>query len=499
MFTSFRSRLALRFGITVMFMALAGAAIGYAALREILYDQLDKSLRRLAEIEAAATADSPDESVHFHEEAFASSVNGEAILMRYAEVWTLEGEPVVRTRNLEGRDIPLPDEVRGRVSSSGGAELFTFEWQGLNYRGLLYPLQLIGAQHEHHLLEVVAPLEQTEAVLDNFLRTFGMLVLLGTGVAWVLGWWLAGHAVRPVMEIIRQAESLDMSSPEHRMTARAETEELRRLVSVLNSMLGRIDTAFGNQRRFLADAGHEIKTPLTVLRGDVEVALRRERTSEEYKVVLEQTLQDLKDVSALADDLITLARSDSEGLQPRLTDVQLEPPLYRLANKYRTAAADAGVRLDVSVAQELVVRADPALLDRAVSNLIDNAIKYGADGGRVLLSATSEPDGQIRISVADNGPGIPEDEADHLFERFYRGQTGRRCARGSGLGLAIVKAILESHGGRVYVDSETQRGTTVNLLLPAGRTVSHGSRSQQRDPAKVDAATYDTGPGSLSA
>ncbi len=489
MFTSFRSRLALRFGITVMFMALAGAAIGYVALREILYDQLDRSLRRIAEIEAAATADSPDESVHFHEEAFASSVNGEVILTRYAEVWTLEGEPVVRSRNLEGRDIPLPDEVHGQVSSSGRPELFSFEWQGLNYRGLLYPLGLIGAQHEQHLLEVVAPLEQTEAVLDNFLRMFGMLVLLGTAVACVLGWWLAGHAVRPVMEIIRQAESLDMSSPEHRLTARAETEELKRLVSVLNSMLARIDTAFGNQRRFLADAGHEIKTPLTVLRGDVEVALRRERTSEEYKVVLEQTLDDLREVSALADDLITLARSDSEGLQPSLTDVQLEPTLYRLANKYTTAAADAGVRIDVSVGQGLVVRADPTLLDRAVSNLIDNAIKYGAVGGRVSLSASSRQDGQILISVADNGPGIPEDEADRLFERFYRGETGRRCARGSGLGLAIVKAIVESHGGRIYVDSETQHGTTMNLLLPVGRTASHGSGSGRGIPEEVDAAT----------
>ncbi len=489
MFTSFRSRLALRFGVTVMFMALAGAVIGYVALREILYDQLDRSLRRLAEIEAAATADSPDGSAHFHEEAFASSVNGEAILMRYAEVWTLEGEPVVRTRNLEGRDIPLPDEVRGRVTSSGRPELFSFEWQGLNYRGVLYPLRLIGAQHEHHLLEVVAPLEQTEAVLDNFLRTFGMLVLLGTAVACALGWWLAGHAVRPVMEIIRQAESLDMSSPEHRITARAETEELRRLVSVLNSMLGRIDTAFGNQRRFLADAGHEIKTPLTVLRGDVEVTLRRERTSEEYKAVLEQTLEDLREVSTLADDLITLARSDSEGLQPRLTDVQLERTLERLASKYTTAAADVGVRLDVSVGPGLAVRADPAFLDRALGNLIDNAIKYGADGGRVSLSAGSEHDGQIRISVADDGPGIPEDEADHLFERFYRGQTGRRCARGSGLGLAIVKAIVESHGGTIYVDSETQRGTTVNLLLPASQPTRHGSPSGRRIPAEVDAAT----------
>ncbi len=467
---SFRGRLALRFGATVLVVAFMGSAIGYLVLREILYAQLDTSLETLAEIEAAATADTRDESVHFHDEIFVTATDREASLTRYAQVWNVNGEPVLRTRNLEGRDLPLPDGTLDRVLATERPELFGFEWEGRRYRGLLYPLGLVGPQHEAHLLQVAAPTEHVETVLARFLRMLGALVLAGTLAASILGWWLAGHAVRPVMQIIGQAESVDMKGGEHRITADAETEELSRLVSVLNSMLARIDTAFETQRRFLADAGHEIKTPLTILRGDVEVTLRRNRSPGEYEAVLRQALEDLKEVSALAEDLITLARSDSGSLEPRPGDVPIERLLERVADRYARVAEDAGVRLGVEPGDPLSVNGDAALLERALSNLVDNAIKYGRDGGRLDLSATAE-DGLVRITVSDDGPGIPTQERSRLFERFFRGETGRRSARGSGLGLSIVKAIVEAHGGRVELVSEVAQGTTVSVLLPTDTTL----------------------------
>lgn len=467
---SFRGRLALRIGGTVMLAAIAGSALGYLALRGILYDQLDRSLHRLAEIEAGATADSGDDSVHFHDELFVSVAHGETSPTRYAEVWTLDGRPVAKTRNLEGRDLPLPEDVRERVASANALELFSFEWEGRKYRGLLYPLGLIGSQHAAHLLQVAAPMGPAQAVLANFLRMLAVLVLGGTAAVGVLAWWLAGHAVRPVMEIIRQAESLEMTGSHRRITASAETDELNRLVAVLNSMLARIDAAFENQRSFLADAGHEIKTPLTILRGDVEVALRRRRSPEEYEAVLEQTLTDLRAASTLAEDLITLARSDSGALEPRTSDVSLDRLLAKVAERYAKAAEDVGVRLDSEVEPGLDACGDAALLEHAISNLIDNAIKYGRDGRRVLLSAGFGDDGHVHIAVSDEGSGIPPAERARLFERFYRGEAGRRAARGSGLGLAIVKAIVESHGGQVSLESEIGRGTTVRIRLPAGRS-----------------------------
>jgi len=469
--SSFRSRLALRFSATVMVLALVGFLAGYLALRQILYSQLDRSLLRLAEIEAAATADSEDESVHFHEELYVSPAHAEASPTRYAQVWTRDAGSVIRTRNLEGRDLPLPEGVLGRVASTGQSELFDFEWRGSEYRGLVYPLSRIGSQHSYHFLQVAAPLRQPQAVLDNILRTLTLLILIGSITAWALGWWLAGQAVRPVMEIIRQAESVDMNAARHRISAYADTDEIRRLVSVLNVMLARIDEAFENQRRFLADAGHEIKTPLTILRGDVEVALRKGRSLEEYEAILQQTLEDLRDVSGLAEGLITLARSDSGVLQPRSDTVPVARVFERVVTRYVKRAESAGLSLVTIAPRELAVRGDAPLLERALNNLVDNAIKYAGGRGRIELSASSTEDERVTLSVADEGVGIPREEQGKLFERFYRGAAGRRSARGSGLGLAIVAAIVEGHGGEIELEGQPGVGTTVRLVLPAAQGI----------------------------
>ncbi len=473
---SFRGRLALRFGVNLLILAFAGSAIGYVALREILYAQLDSSLARLAEIEAAATADTQDSTVHFHEEVFVTATDREVSLTRYAEIWNVDGEPVLRTRNLHAADLPLPEGILARVASSEQPEFFGFEWRGRDYDAVVYPLGLIGPQHRAHLLQVAAPTDHLEAVLDRFLILVGLLALAGAAAAAGLGWWLAGRAVRPVMQVIQQAELLEMSRGEHRIMAEADTEELARLVSVLNAMLARIDEAFENQRRFLADAGHEIRTPLTILRGDLDVALRRRRSPEEYEAVLRQTLGDLKEVSSLADDLITLARSESGGLEPHPAEMPVRRLLGRVAEKYARVAEEAGIEMTLDIDDRLVVYADPGLLERALGNLVDNAIKYGRRGGGVSVSARSEGGGGFGVTVRDDGPGIPSEERERLFERFYRGEAGRRSVRGSGLGLAIVKAIVEAHGGQVSLQSEPGRGTSIHLSLPteAGEEVGGG-------------------------
>lgn len=464
---SFRGRLALRFGGTLMILALAGSVIGYVALREILYAQLDGSLARLAEIEAAATADTQDSTVHFHEELFVSATDREVSLTRYAEIWNVDGDPVLRTRNLQAADLPLAEGILTRVASADEPELFGFEWRGRGFRAVIYPLGLIGSQHQAHLLQVAAPTDHLEAVLDRFLILVGLVSVAGAAAAAGLGWWLAGRAVRPVMEVIQQAESLEMSRGEHRITAETDTEELARLVSVLNAMLARIDQAFENQRRFLADAGHEIRTPLTILRGDLDVALRRRRSPEEYEAVLRQTLGDLREASSLADDLITLARSESGGLEPQPAEVPVRRLLARIAEKYARVADEAGTELTLDVDDRLAVFADPGLLERALGNLVDNAIKYGGPEGHVSVSAHSENGGRVGIAVRDDGPGIPAEERGRLFERFYRGEAGRRSVRGSGLGLAIVKAVVEAHGGQVSLESTPGQGTSIHLSLPA--------------------------------
>ncbi len=463
---SFRGRLALRFGIITMLLTVTGSGLTYVALHYVLYERLDALLRRLAEIEASATADSPDERFHFHDAVFLSaSADEDDVFSRYAEVWTLDGVPEVRTANLVGRDLPLPDEVRERVAATDNPEFFTVQWNESTYRSYLYPLVLVGEQHRIHLLQVAASTDETRAVLGNVARFLAILVLVGMAAGAAAGWWLAGYAVGPIVEITRQAEGFELKRQHHRISARSETTELNRLVIVLNAMLERIDEALEWQRRFLADASHSIMTPLTILRGDIDVALRRPRSAQEYEDVLVQSLEDLKDVSILADDLITLARSDGGALTPDLQRVAVTELLSNTAKTFESTARRAGTRIQVHADSDQFVYADRALLERAVGNILDNAIKYASEGDEIVLSAARDADGWVQLSVADQGPGVPREQLDKLFDRFYRGAAGRQQGVGSGLGLPIAKAIIESHEGDIHVWSEPGKGTTVTVRL----------------------------------
>lgn len=449
-----------------MLLTLTVSSLTYIALRHALYDRLETLLKRLAEIEASATADSPDESVHFHDAVFLNTNAEEAdVLSRYAEVWTLDGRPEVRTANLMGRDLPLPPEVRERVAATGSPELFSVQWNGSTYRSYLYPLVLVGEQHREHLLQVAASTDETQQVLGNVLKFLIVVILAGMVGGAVAGWWLAGYAVRPVLAITRQAEAFDANPQHHRISAHSDTVELNRLVSVLNSMLARIDETLELQRRFLADAGHSIMTPLTILRGDIDVALRRPRSVEEYQEVLGQSLTDLKDVSTLADDLITLARSDSGASPPDFQRVAVTDLFSRVARTFGSSAQRADVSIKVATAGSISVRGDPALLDRAIGNVVENAIKYANGTNEIVLSASETADGWVELGIADQGPGIPHDQVAKLFNRFYRGDTGRKKGMGSGLGLPIAKAIMDSHEGKIDVWSEPGRGTRVTLRM----------------------------------
>ncbi|MEE8116058.1 MAG: HAMP domain-containing sensor histidine kinase [Gemmatimonadales bacterium] len=464
---AFRTRLAWRFAITVSALLLLASVLAWLALRTFLHRRLDSTVLRLAQIEAAATADSPDERVHFHDDVFLSAGPGhEAILTRYGQVWTRDGRPVVRTRNLEGRDLPLPAEVRQRVNRSNEPQLFSFDWEGDGYRAVLYPLGVLGPSHAAYVLEVAASTAETSALLRHVLAFLVGLVLVGFAAGGALGWWLAGYAVRPVLEIIRDAEAFPVAGRGHRITAHADTDEFRRLLAVLNGMLSRIDEAMESQRRFLADAGHAIKTPLTILRGDIDVTLQRDRTREEYHRVLTQTLEDLRDASTLAEDLITLARSDGGALTADLTTIPVEEVLRRVARRFARTAERAGVHLAVEPGAGITVRADPVLLERALDNLADNAIKYGHEGGTVTLAAARRDDGSCEIRVQDLGPGIDPVDRARVFDRFYRGVQGLGTTSGSGLGLATVRAVTDAMGGSVELDTTLHRGTTVRLVFP---------------------------------
>jgi two-component system OmpR family sensor kinase len=459
---SFRASLATRLasGGLVLFLAVGAACV--LALRSILYSQLDGTLLHLAEVEAKAGAATSGPDFQFHEGVLLAARDAPAAeLTRYAQLWTRNGLPVVRSRNLPA-DLTLPPDAF-RAAQAGRVGWETHTWRGRSIRSVIYPLRLVGAAHGVHLLQVAAPLEPVEVTLSRFGFLVLLVTLLAATAAYALGWQIAGVALRPTGAITEQAEAIEAGTLSARITAHADVREFRRLVTVLNAMLDRLDQAFEVQRRFTADASHELRGPLNVLRGDIEVTLKRERSAAEYREALERCREEVLQLSRLAADLLVLARSDAgQPLEQRI-DVDLLALGQRVGERYAPLARQRQIQLQV-LGEGALVAGDASLLERVVGNLVDNAVKYSPRGGAVRVEV-GRADGGATMTVADQGPGVPAEELPLLFTRFHRGDPARPRAEGSGLGLAIARAGAEAHGGTLeYVRGES--GARFRLTLP---------------------------------
>lgn len=455
-------------------MALALAAVmvlGWLALRETLDRQLDASIFNVASIQAGAVTDDPSGEMQFHEWNLtpeeASSVRE---LNRWAQVWSEEGESLLRTQYLT-RDLPL-DTAALRAAAEGELAWTEQGFQGMETRSVYYPLGRLGESHARHVLQVAASLTARDDTLET--AAFGLLVIGLFVTAGTFGgsWWLAGRAVAPIRDITGQAEEIGAQTLGRRITAYADTREYQRLVEVLNTMLDRLDAAFEAQRRFTADASHELRSPLTALRGEVELALRKDRSPDEYRRVLESALEEAERLSALADDLLTLARSDAGGIEPRRRETPLHEPVQTALERARPGAAAKQIDLALDGDEDISGYWDPDLLERMAFNLIENAVKYTTPGGHVRARLLTT-DGHATLEVEDTGPGIREEDRERIFDRFYRADASRADIEGTGLGLSIVRAVAVAHGGSVTAENREEGGARFLVRLP--RTAEPGS------------------------
>jgi two-component system OmpR family sensor kinase len=465
---SFRFTLAVRFTVT-MAAAVVAMSVGILlAMKNRLDQELDASILAVASIQAASVTDAPSGAMHFHEwELTPDEAASVRELIRYAQVWSEDGMSLLRSQFMTS-DLPLD---RDALAEAGGGRLVwaEAEYEGNPVRALYYPLERLGAAHRRHVLQVAAPLRARNRMIEQMLVFFtgiSILVVVGT---WFGSWWLAGRVVRPVHEIIDQAEEIGVGSLDRRISAYADMSEYQRLVQVLNTMLDRIRQAFDAQRRFTADASHELRSPLTAMWGELEVALRREREPAEYRAALESTLEEVQRLSHITEDLLTLARSDAGALTPSPEPTDIAEIVRRTVDRLRARAEGKGVSLAADADDGVVTHVDPHLLSQVVWNLTDNAVKFTPPGGcvRVGVHARAGRD-PTRIEVSDTGPGLGP-EPRRVFERFYRHDQARSRApdaSGTGLGLAIVAAIAATLGARVEARNLPERGACFAVILP---------------------------------
>ena len=322
------------------------------------------------------------------------------------------------------------------------------------------PWQLDGTQSPREIAELVR--RENQHLLRNYsLISLGGVILLGA----VGGYFLSGRMLKPIDRVSSLAAQISSTSLKERINYQGPDDEMKRLADTFDDMLGRLEGAFESQKQFVQDASHELRTPIAIAQTNIEVLEMEEKaTTGDYERLMEVLKLSLERMNRLSDQLLLL----SEGNQDQATwsVVDMTSLLEEVTREFSANAAAAGVGLELELApEEMLVRGDVLYLKQAVSNLVDNAIKYNRPGGMVKILAQVE-DSQLVLQVHDSGIGISQADQQRIFDRFYRVDKSRsRAQGGSGLGLAIVKNIVEGHGGTISVQSALGEGSTFRIIL----------------------------------
>jgi len=462
---TFRHRLSLWHTAAVACLLGLTAFTGHWALAKLVLGQLDAALVALAETEASALESDVRRPVRVHEFAPGTASPSFVRLDRFVQIVDLEGNVLARSANLGTARLPIPQGMLHRLRT-GEVVFETFDDFGEEpIRVAALPTR-IGAQG--YAVEVSGSLDDAYRVLDAGAWLFlALSVVLLAGVA-VTSVSFAHRALRPVDEIVAQARRIGESNLSERLPQTGSQDELGRLVDTLNAMLARVERGVETQRRFTADASHELRSPLSRLRAEIEVTLRRRRDPSEYEETLRSCLEEVERLSHLTEDLLTLAHLDAQGKPgPETAPVALLPIVEAAVRRLSDQARRCGVRVRVDpVGSALAVNVGPTAVGLALTNVLDNAVKFSPEGGEVRVDV-SKQGAEALIVVTDKGPGVAPGELARLFDRFHRGSAAReREVPGFGLGLAISKAVIESQGGRISAESGSEGGAQFSILLP---------------------------------
>jgi two-component system heavy metal sensor histidine kinase CusS len=320
-------------------------------------------------------------------------------------------------------------------------------------------------------VQIAIDVSQEEELLTRY-RLWFWGILLATSILFPLvGYRIARQGIRPVEEIAATARRITSTNLRERIGSEGYPSELASLAGTFNEMLERLEESFERISRFTADIAHDLRTPVNNIRGEAEVALVRARTVDEYRDVLESSVEEAVRLSDMIGDLLFLARAESPLTEMHRGNANIGELLITVRDYYEASATYAGITLVVSNgAEPLNAELDRSLMLRAVSNLVSNAIAHTPPGGTVTLAAAAEGTA-VRIEVSDTGVGIPAEALPRVFDRFFRVDPSRsKSSGGTGLGLAIVQGILTLHGGSAEITSQLGRGTRVTLSLPAMAT-----------------------------
>jgi len=365
--------------------------------------------------------------------------------------------------------VEAGQDVNGEVATASG-RLF----QVLSARALADP-----GHPDGRVLQVAMDRAAEELLLVHYRERLWLVLVVSVVLCSAMGYVIARRGMRPIERVTATARRVRSATLHERIDTTDLPAELRALAATFNEMLDRLEESFEQISQFSADVAHELRTPISNLRGELEVALGKHRPADEYRDILGSALEECVRISRVIQSLLFLARAETTAADTHHDTIQVRQEIEAVLDFYEAAAADAGVTLHVEGKADFAASFDRTLFQQAVGNLVANAIAHTPPGGQVTIRSGSDG-ALLRIEVADTGRGIAPEHLPHVFDRFYRADRARSGAAGNlGLGLAMVRSIATLHGGRVAISSQVGQGTRVTLETPLTETAAQPKGTHQ--------------------
>jgi len=450
--------------VAVLAAMLAVAAFGadWVLRRVVLGEIIDDAIRSLASTEAAAIQADPGQPIRVNEVAPGTGLPSLVRLDKFVQITDLDGRILAWSTTLGTARLPTSPALLARLRD--GETVFGTVTQ------FEEPVRMVSLPVTNgparYAVQVAMSLDDAYAVLRAgrwLFLSMSLAILTGIGLTGAL---LARKALRPIDAMVTRARRIGEANLGDRLPHPGTRDEIARLVETLNDMLGRLERSFEVQRRFTADASHELRSPLSRLRAELEVTLRRPRASAEYEETLRSCLDEVEGLQRLVEELLALARIDARQEPEPAEPVAVGDIIEASVAVVRPEAERLEVAVSVEPPPEFLVNAAPVAAKVALANILHNAVKFSPRGGQVKVVVTMSREEAV-IAISDTGPGVRAEEVSRLFERFYRGNASRSSdAAGVGLGLAISRALVERQGGRISVEAPGKKGATFSIHLP---------------------------------
>jgi two-component system heavy metal sensor histidine kinase CusS len=451
-------------GAGLLLVVMATVSL-YVVLRTELDRSTDLFLADKLHVLSTMLHERPD-----NEDALREEIELETAARQYQQFYMRlldeHGEPILTTPGMTER-VDLA-ELASRTQSHPGHSVSMAGKQGQPFRVTSATAQVGESPAHTDTIQIAVDISQEEELLARYRYWFWCILLATTFLFPLVGYRIARHGIRHVEKIADTARRITSTNLRERIDAQGYPSELASLAGTFNEMLNRLEESFERISRFSGDIAHDLRTPVNIIRGEAEVALARARTVDDYRDVLESSLEEAVRLSDLIGDLLFLARAENPLKCLDRQEVDVGELVGAVRDYYEASASDAGIVLMSNAGTEPVIaELDRSLMLRAVSNLVSNAIAYTPRDGTVTVAA-SAADGEICVEVSDTGAGIPAEALPRVFDRFFRVDPSRsKTSGGTGLGLAIVESIMALHGGSATIASQLGQGTCVTLRFPA--------------------------------